>query len=241
MPGTVYSSGGRWFERIWWLVLTVGGIAYLVNRWDALAQGALTMPDTVISVVVTGLLLAPLFREVSVFGLSLKRSFDSVKEEVSSLRNAVNTALSVSTTVAPQFFLPAPISDTELPDLEARVKAAVGELLDSQKAEPVSPEGIVTSPDIQFLFATRYHIESELRRIVWTRDIVPDGGKRMGGVQLLRTLAQADIISPHLYSSIREVYIICSRAIHAEDVSPNQIAFVRDVAPGVIGALKGMK
>jgi hypothetical protein len=34
------------------------------------------------------------------------------------------------------------------------------------------------------------------------------------------------------------VYSVCTPAIHGEDATPEQVRFVRDVAPGILAALR---
>jgi len=59
-------------------------------------------------------------------------------------------------------------------------------------------------------------------------------------MQLVRALTQSGIIEPALEHAIREVYAVASPAIHAETVTPAQIAFVRDVGPSLVGALRAI-
>lgn len=49
------------------------------------------------------------------------------------------------------------------------------------------------------------------------------------------------MISPNLAHAVREVYSVCSAAIHGEDVSDNQVQFVRDVAPELLAALEAVR
>ena len=43
-----------------------------------------------------------------------------------------------------------------------------------------------------------------------------------------------------LTAAIRDVDSICSHAIHGEDVTPAQVAFVRDVTPELLEALRAI-
>jgi hypothetical protein len=121
------------------------------------------------------------------------------------------------------------------------VKNAVAEVLVSHGIKqplPVAAD-LAVSNDIQFLFVVRHAIERELRRIASERQLeLPM--RRIAGMQLVRALAQAGIIEPSLEHAIREVYAVASPAIHAESVTPAQVAFVRDVGPPLVAALRAI-
>ncbi len=71
----------NWLKIIWW-VLLVGVFAYLIyQRYDFNMSGAATATDIVIFLILTALLVIPLFQEVSIFGVSLKQKIDTLKEE----------------------------------------------------------------------------------------------------------------------------------------------------------------
>jgi hypothetical protein len=89
-----------------------------------------------------------------------------------------------------------------------------------------------------FLFSIRRATEIELRRIGEGRGIVT--ARPAAGLQLLRRLADAQVIEPALASAIREVYAICSLAVHGERVTSAQVGFVRDVGPKLVAALRSL-
>ena len=47
-----------------------------------------------------------------------------------------------------------------------------------------------------------------------------------------------ELIAPQMGNAIREVYSVCSPAIHGEEVSSAQVDFVRNTAPELIPALE---
>lgn len=63
--------------------------------------------------------------------------------------------------------MPAPVSDAQLPELEAKIKAAVSDALSAHglSDESLNRPAIKVPDDVAFLFAARYAIERELRRI----------------------------------------------------------------------------
>jgi len=46
-----------------------------------------------------------------------------------------------------------------------------------------------------------------------------------------------ELLHPNIANAIREVYSVCSPAIHGEPVTVAQVNFVRDVTPQIIEAL----
>jgi hypothetical protein len=48
-------------------------------------------------------------------------------------------------------------------------------------------------------------------------------------------------MEPRLDHAIREVYAVCSPAIHGEPVTQAQIDFVKDVGPELIAALRSIE
>ena len=237
----------NWFRITWWVLLLLGLGIFLANRYPALLAGAASPFDITVFLVWTALVLAPVFSEITLPGIGLKQEItklrEDVKTDVAALRAEITTRLDIRNTFQPQIVIPAPAPDAQLPELEEKVRAAVNQALQQQHidAPPVRHAEIIAEPSTQFLFATRYNMERELRRIVWSRELAPEGGRRMAPLQLLRAASDAGFIPPELAGAVREVNIICSRAIHAEPVTPAQIAFVRDVAPGIVATLRAIK
>lgn len=235
----------NWFKVVWWLLIAGTVTAYLRARYPDLVAGQAVPADIVGFVVWLALLLAPVFHEVEILGFKFKREVQKLREEVkselSAVRSEIRNAVDIRPTFSPQFNMPTVPPDSQLPALEERVKAAVTEALEARgKGRPeVLPTDLQVNDDLMFLFATRYAIEREVRRIA--RDWRVEGyGRRPAGVtQLVRELVNAQIIDPRLEHAIREVYAVSSTAIHAsEDVSEAQVQFVRDVAPELVATLR---
>jgi hypothetical protein len=109
------------------------------------------------------------------------------------------------------------------------------------KPESINRVAAVDVPeDVSFLFETRYAIERELDRLARSREIrVSDN--RTSVLRLNKSLVEAGVIDPTLENAIREVYSVCSAAIHGRHVTPAQVKFVKDVEPGLIAALRSME
>lgn len=239
----------NWLKILWWLLLLGALTFFLHSRYPDLIAGKASPADIVVFLIWIALLLAPLFSEVTLLGISLKQDIKDLKESVSTqvaeIRSEVRNAVDVRTTFSPHFNIPAPASDAQLPDLEARIKAALSEALATHGVGPQKNKPTLEAPDdVALLFAARYGIERELRRIVdehEMRTVSPDIRRRAVPVfQLVRKLVTAEIIEPKLASAISEVYSVCSPGIHGEPVTEAQVTFVREVAPELISALKAV-
>jgi hypothetical protein len=236
----------NWFRIIWWVLLTsaLTGILYL--RYPDLIAGRAAPVDVVFFVTWIGLMLVPLFQEVSLLGIKFKQEVESLKSfmaaQVSDIRSEVRNAVDIRTTVSPQINFPTPPPDAQLPAAEARIKSMLAEVLKEYGLAPV-PEGAptVSAPDdVNYLFNTRYAIEKELRRLAEGRIKVLTR-RPVGGIALGRALVNDGLIDERLENAIREVYAVCSPAIHGEPVTSAQMSFVKDVSPQLIATLRSIK
>ena len=235
----------NWFRVAWWLGISAVVTIFLWNRYPELVAGHAVPADIVVFVIWIALLLVPIFREIELFGLKFRQEVEKIKEElkseIHSVRAELRNAVDVRTTFNPQITFPAPPPDSQLPDLEARIRSAVAEALNShgvKQPQPIAAD-LAIADDIQFLFAVRHAIERELRRIAQEHAIIST--RRMTGMPLARTLTQTGVIEQSLEQAIREVYAVASPAIHAEDVSQAQVSFVRDVGPSLVAALRAIR
>jgi hypothetical protein len=103
-------------------------------------------------------------------------------------------------------------------------------------APPPSPPN-----DTTYLFSVRYEIEREARRILNARPVSIEDQRRLSFAASINTLIQLEVLDAQIARAAREIYSICSLAIHGEDVSPAKTAFVRDLGPKVIATLKAIK
>lgn len=236
----------NWFKVIWWLAITSALTYFLQARLPDLLNGKAAAADVAVFGVWMALLLAPLFSEVSLLGITLKNEIEELKGAVATqlndIRTEVRSAVDVRATFSPQFHMPAPVTDAQLPQLEQRVKAAVESALATQgiKASP-SEQNLAVAADVNFLFATRYNIERELRRIANGRVLVSETRRAIPTFKLVQALTASELIDPSLGHAIREVYAVCSPAVHGEEVSQAQIDFVRDVGPQLVSTLKAIQ
>ena len=235
----------NWLKIIWWLVL-VGVLSFfLKERLPDLLSGKAAAADIAVFGIWMALLLAPLFSEVTLLGVTLKNEIDELKKDIAAqitdVRSDVRNAVDFRATVSPTFNLPGPPADAQLPAIEAQVKAAVAAAFAEQgTSNTVSTPNLSISDDVGYLFATRYPIELELRRLA-EREVASIQRRAVPTHLLTRSLVESGQLSPRLGNAIREVYSVCSPAIHGEPASEAQVSFVRDVAPELIAALRAIQ
>jgi hypothetical protein len=161
--------------------------------------------------------------------------------QIGDIRAEVRNAVDIRTTFSPNITFPLPASDAELPAIESKIKSAVSEALSVRGLETgkIKPSAVDVPDDLALMFSIRYSLERELRRIASGRLIAADA-RPMPITKIARSLSEVGLIEPRLESAIREVYAVCSPAVHGEPVTPRQIAFVRDVAYELVAALRAI-
>ncbi len=240
----------NWFKIVWWVALVALLTRFLNVRYPDIVAGRAAPADIVVFVIWVALLLAPLFSEVSLLGITLKQELDELKgfisTQIGDMKNEVRNAVDVRTTFSPHFNIPAPAPDAQLPELEARIKAALSDALAAHGVRPsISASPLVAPEHASLLFAARFNIENELRRIAEGRQIFSSTShlvrRPLPIFQLVRHLSEAELIEPQIASAIREVYSVCSPAIHGEPVTKAQVSFVREVTPELVATLRAIK
>jgi len=234
----------NWFRVIWWVALLIILSYVLYQRYPDIVAGKPSSLDVVALFIWFALALVPIFQEVNFFGVKLKQEINSLKDEVrhqiNSLKSEIRT--SVRTEISPQFTFPIPPPDSQLPDLEKRIHSVIQDAIKQYGIQEAAPEfkALSVEQDVQYLFATRYNIEKELQRIRDSR--IGEQAIRIyiPISQMIHRLVEAEVIEPQLGNIIKEVYAVCSPAIHGEPVSDSQIKFVKDVAPKLISALRSI-
>lgn len=237
----------NWFRIIWWIVVT-GFTGYVFHaRWGYIIQGLSAPVDVVIFIILVALLLVPIFQEVSLLGLKFKQEIESLKQHVSTqlvafkadiqtvIANSVNTNVTVSSVPPP---------DDKLPKLEETIRETLREYLGEVRAAPEKGElSQLLSIDekTQFLFRARYQIERNLREIADSFGVREDQRRSIPIAKITSLLIHQELLSPRIASAIREVYSVCSPAIHGEPFTEAQFDFVRDLGPEIVRTLEKIR
>lgn len=187
-------------------------------------------------------LLAPIFPAIKAFGVSVRRELQrvesEVKREVASIRLELR-ASSESRSNAETNLTFNGLPEMLVPLLGPQMKSAISDVLRAQgKSVPVDSHVAPSVPlDVAYLFAVRYRVEIELRRIAAAKLI---DASRKPITHIVRMLSDAQALPVELVATIVEIYTTGSRAIHGEPVTAAQSEFTRSVAPGLIEALQAI-
>lgn len=232
----------NWAKLVWWAVL-VGTLTYFLwARLPDLLSGKAAAADIAVFGVWMALLLSPLFTEVELFGVTLKNEIEELKKDltvqIGDIRNDIRNAVDVRATVSPVFNMPSPPKDSELPGMLQEIKSAISSAFAERGEPPTSQANINVPEEVAFLFETRYNLERELRRLAAQSTV---RNRPAPVVQMLRELITAGVLPRDLGEAVQDAYRVCSPAVHGDSVSPEKAIFVREVASGLISALRAIE
>lgn len=226
------------FKIFWWILLLGLTSTILGMRFHDITYGKSVLFDVFVFLIWIALMLVPIFQEISFFGIELKQSIEDLKGQINEVKNEIHNKI----TFNPIINL-TPTSDSKIQELEQKYSILLDEILASKgkQADTVNTTFLDVPEMHQFLFATRYRIENELRRI-WENSIGDFELRRSTPlIKLLRDLIENNIVSNNIYGPLREVIAISNFGIHGEEITDNQFAFVKDIAPKLIATLEEIK
>lgn len=241
------------WKRLYWFGI-VAFLSYLVStRFSSIVSGDPTNMDAIIFIIWAALILIPLFREVNVFGVGLRNEIDSLRNDLrgemlnlrSEIQNTINFRQEITVGHVP--------SDIELKATKEQIRPELErtreELNMKESALPTKEEEVPR--DTQFLFAVRYAIENEVKRI-WSI-VAKEAGlaedyESSPSRQFPRTthrivsfLSDRGVIEYKYRNLIQDIHSICSSAIHGYDVTETKVRFVREFGPFIITYLRRIK
>ena len=224
----------NWLKIIWWVLLAGFFVFLFSQRYESIIGGVASATDIVIFLILIAWFTVPLFQEVNIFGIGLKKEIGNLREEMITLKSEIHSTQNV-------YVYPPPSPDSKLPEIrkiaEATLKEELGEL--AVESRP-APEATIPD-DISYLFAVRYNIENELKRITdlcWLSKDTEFYPRTV--IQKLEFLVHMKVIHRNLAFILKEMFAWCSAAIHGEEVSVNAKNWIRQDAPGIIEALKAI-
>ncbi len=239
----------NWAKILWWMFLIILLSTLIFVRSGAILSGEPSTIDILTFLFLFGLLLSPIFKEINLFGIQLKQEIrelsQDVTKEISQFKSDIQTSIAMSTNISPHFYLgryDQPLQDAALADLEEKVQTILNNTLRSYGIEElVQQEPILETPiDAQYLFQIRYTLEIELRSLwesyfgdIETRRPIPT-------IRIINSLVKAEMLDPDLAFVFREVYSICSASIHGEEVSEEQVGFVRRHSQELLTSLRAI-
>lgn len=234
------------FKACWWGILIISIGYYLASRLPDLQAGDPTWFDALVFVIWMTVALGPFFKEMEIFGFKFKQEVEKLRAqfsyELQTIRATMNSANEQRQNSSSSInFGYAPL-DSQLDKIKEQIDSAVAEALVNSKKIKDTPAntGIPKiNENTLHLFSARLAIENALRNI----DIpsITDDPTRRKFVPIHRivdTLIRNKRITYEIGTAIREVYSVCSLAVHGEDVTPAKVEFVRTTAPQLLSALE---
>ncbi len=215
-----------WAKKGWFLLLLLLSSIYVfVYRYRIWQLDELNAAHIVFFLWLI-LLLSPLFSELEMFGIKLKREVEKVKTEVKdgmselklSIKElAISNAASASVYVNNSTVTPIDILRKMFPDLiTPTAEVSVDDQLNV-------PEQSV------FLFKIRLTLEKSIYELAEKIDYV--GGRNI--YKVLKHLIYRELLNGRTVDLITEIIKIANRGVHGETVSNEYIDFIKDVFPQV--------
>lgn len=231
----------KYFRTTYLSILAFAAVFLAYVQRESIFGTDPTSVDLLILGTAIACLFFPVVKEISLGGVTLKRELDNTKKEITEKLSQIRNEIVSSVAVSPTFNVSTqPLNDEALARLEASLEQTV-----NRAFQAISPEAlpevseIVVENDTLFLFSARHNIERELRRIWGNRDF-KDSRWPSTVHYMTRRLAEAEIIPQDFVGAIKEVYNVCSPAIHGEEVTQPQVAFVHDLAPKIVATLRSI-
>ena len=214
---------GKW----WYIILFLTSSGYLFtqrsNLWDLTV---LTVPNLIFYLWII-LLVFPLFSELEVMGIKVKKEVEKatkeVKAEISDLRLQMmdvkignSMSLSVYSGDAP--------TREEVSEIN---KASVVREKDTKDNSLVVDE--IVSEDAVYLFKVRLTLEKALSSLC---------GQLYAGTtntnQMLAYIVTNGLLEKKTADYLRQIFTICNRGIHGEIISEEYMKFVKNILPSVL-------
>ena len=232
-----------WFRFAWWIILLAITGLILFKRYSAIMDGLSVPADIFVFLVFIALMLLPVFSEISFFGIKFKKEIEDLKSDINikfgDIRNEIRNSQSQIFNATIHGYGPPP-PDSKLPDLDTKINKLVKAQGQGNELNEIDLEQNVPNENLD-LFKIRFNIEKQLKRIWFSRfgDHPTVGFQiRYQPIQnMIRDLLNSEIINKDFYSILIEILSICNHAIHGNDLTDNQITFVRKNANQLINYL----
>lgn len=216
------------FKRNWWIIILVFlSLLLLINKLGfQLLNTKNENYEIILFLIWICLLLIPLFSEIVLFGVKLKKDIDEVKTKIVELKTDL-----INNNIINQTLIFRPSKDE---DLEKRIEQEKAKTSFKDKGSMESETEIEN-----YLFQLRKAIEVELRRIFANHSEFDVNEIRLESISsFLQNLKAKGIIVGKLFGAIKELVAISNLSIHGHQISEKQIYFANIFGPKVIEELK---
>lgn len=211
-------------KKWWYILLTLSSSFYIFLHRYEISQLSDLNAQNLIFILWIVLLILPLFSEIEIGSVKLKREVErtcsEMKEAINELRlQIVDFKVSNSNTVVIGQSL---ATKAELSELEKN--------LENSQQNVLSQETFIDVPDDNvFLFQVRLILERLLSSLCDKYGCT----ERKSPMQMVHFLTKHEVINGNIAGLIIEVMKIANRGVHGEIVSKEYISFVRKVFPSI--------
>jgi len=233
----------NWFKIAWWILLLGLTGSILLKRFEAISTGQSVPTDIFIFLIFIALMLVPIFSEIEIFGIKLKKEIEELKSDINIKLGDIKTEIQSNQTLNQTinaFGTPPP--DNKLPELQEEIEKIVNAKLKEHevKTEYKIAGQIDVPEDNLLMFQVRYNIEKQVRYI-WEQRFksnnLDSNTKTQPVNQIIRDLNRFNIIDWKFYDILMEILSICNYAIHGEKTTDKQVAFVSKNAKQILDFL----
>jgi hypothetical protein len=233
----------KMLKSLYQIAVSILGILLVYLRRSSIFSNNPTNIDVLLLSLACVLIIVPLVKEISLGGITLKAELENTKKELTEKLSQFRNEIVSSIAISPTFNVGSlPLQDKAITNLtstfEKTVNDAFQKYSEKKQAKHIDLKEIDSST--QFLFATRYNIEKELRRIWSNRESEKESKWPVTVQYITERLSRSGVIPENFHGAVREVYNICSPAIHGEAVSSAQVKFVKMLSSKIISTLKNI-
>ena len=228
----------KWVRLALWLAI-IAFFSWLISqRVTHILDGTATNIDIIILLIWSALVTAFIFQEVDFFGVRLRREIDNVKNEFEKQIVSLKSEMKQNQNV---YVYPPPSPDSQLPEIRRIAKATLEEELGKPVVKQTPTPDTTVPNGVLNLFAVRYNIESELKRLTdlcWQSEDKTFYPKTV--IQKLEFLVKMNVIHRNLAFILKEMYAQSSAAVHGEQISKQATQWIMQDAASTVQVLKGI-
>lgn len=222
----------------WYSFLLLISTAYVVYYRYELYQLKTLNVRNLVFLIWIALLLLPLFSEMELLGVKIKKAVDSankeIKDNISGIEKQIEE-LAITNSVANHIQIGSAVLPPEekLEELLQLVRS-----MNKKEGSPGRPEEDEMPKDKDvYLFKVRLSIEKAVNELYESAGYDNDRTK-MSLAYRTEWLARHEVLDRTTANLVREVIMIANRGVHGEIVSDAYIDFVRKVYPEIKNKLK---
>ena len=232
---------------IWYFILVVASTVYLFCNHFAIDKINDASLISTVFIVWAILLVLPLFTELELFGVKVKKEVEEaveksnkeVKDSLNNLQQLV-MQIQVSNNATNQLTIngnPLP-SESRIEELTNAIQTLTAQKNKEKTNEVPREEGMASEQNVE-LFKIRYDIEMALRECIELLRFEPQ--TRMTTISMARILNQRGLLDSTTTDTLIEIVRIANRAVHGEMLNQKYVGFVRKTYPGILDELQKCK